>query len=277
MAEHESSEKGQHQNIARATMVLDALAEVASTGLRLADVTRVTGLGKATAHRVLAGLVAHGLAEQDEENGCFYLGMRLVLWGAAAGNRFGLTERATPGLARLCQRTEDTVYLSLRSGDEAVCLDRYEGSYPIKTLTLQVGDRRPLGIGAGSLALLAFLPDEEIARILSANVQARIPYRDRIDELELREMIEAARSMGYALNDGKIIPGMSAVGVPICREDGISIASVSVAAISTRMQSPRRENIVSNIKQEVRQLEAELRPLLTRSFASQLTRISQGS
>ena len=40
------------------------------------------------------------------------------------------------------------------SGADAVCIDRRLGSYPVKTLTVEVGTKRPLGIGAGSLAIL---------------------------------------------------------------------------------------------------------------------------
>ena len=62
-------------------------------------------------------------------------------------------------MRRLAERTQDTVFLSARDRDEAVCLERVIGDYPIKTLTLSIGDRRPLGVGAGSLALLSALSD----------------------------------------------------------------------------------------------------------------------
>ncbi|NJM34889.1 MAG: helix-turn-helix domain-containing protein [Rhodomicrobium sp.] len=149
MSDAESAEKGLHQNIGRATMVLSALAAHASEGMRLTDVVNATSLGKATIHRMLNGLVANGLVDHDKGSGRFFLSLKLISWALAAGDRFGLARLASPALASLSQRTQDTVYLSLRSGDEAVCIDRREGSFPIKTLTLRVGDRRPLGVGAG--------------------------------------------------------------------------------------------------------------------------------
>lgn len=256
--------KGLHQNIERATLVLSALAEGSSKGLRFAEVTKATELGKATTHRLLAGLVAHGLAEKDEATGRYFLGVKIASWAAAACNRFGIAERTAPALARLCQGTEDTVYLSICIGNEAVCLHRCEGNFPIKTLTLKVGDRRPLGIGAGSMALLAFLPDENIDAIISAQADDRASFG--IDEITLRGMIDTAREFGYALNDEKIIPGMSAVGVPIHGEDGNPVAAISVAAISSRMEQPRRDNIVAMVRQEIRKIEADLRPVLTSGF-----------
>ena len=157
---------GLHQSISRPTAILEALAAASSDGLRMTDVMHATGLGKATVHRLLAGLAAHRLVDQDSESARFFLGARILSWAVTAGDRFGLARLTEPAMARLAQTTLDTIYLTARSGDEAVCLNRREGLHPIKTLTLNVGDRRPLGVSAGGLALLAFLSDSEVERIL---------------------------------------------------------------------------------------------------------------
>jgi DNA-binding IclR family transcriptional regulator len=274
VSDAESSERGLHQNIARATVVLTALAEQPAEGLRLTDVVNTTSLGKATVHRILSGLVANGLVDQDKITGRFFLSLKLLSWAMAAGDRFGLARLANGSLARLSQRTQDTVYLSLRSGDEAVCIDRREGSFPIKTLTLRVGDRRPLGVGAGSLAMLAFLPDEEMERLIAA--QGAEQLRFGIDEMTLRDMIGTARELGYSLNNERLIPGMSAVGVPICRPDGVPFAALSVAAISSRLEAPRRDNIVASLKKEAEQIEAELKPILAQPLMPSFLAAAEG-
>jgi DNA-binding IclR family transcriptional regulator len=268
------AEKGLHQNIGRATMVLTALAANSADGMRLTDVVNTTSLGKATVHRVLSGLVAHGLVDQEKATGRFYLSLKLIGWAMAAGDRFGLARLAGPAMVRLSQRTQDTIYLSLRSGDEAICIERREGSFPIKTLTLRVGDRRPLGVGAGSLAMLAFLPDEDVERVLAS--QRAEQSRFGIDEITLRDMITIARQLGYTLNDERVIQGMSAVGVPIRRPNGQPFAALSVAAISSRLQMPRRESIVASLRQEAEQIEEELKPILSQPLTVPLLAASEG-
>lgn len=270
LGEKDTVGKGLHQNIGRATLVLSTLANASTHGLRLTDVVQATGLGKATVHRVLAGLVTYGLAEQDEATGRFFLGMKIVSWASAAANRFGLARLAEPALQRLCEKTQDTIYLAIRVGDEAVYLDRREGTFPIKTLTVNVGDRRPLGVGAAPLALLAFLPDEEREELVSAKGDARTEFG--VDELALREMMDASRELGYALNDGKIIAGMSAVAVPVFGRDERPLAAISVAAVSTRMQAPRREQVVASLQEEARQIESNLKPLFASGSTMQLVR-----
>jgi DNA-binding IclR family transcriptional regulator len=271
----DSAEKGLHQNIGRATMVLTALAANSAEGMRLTDVVNVTSLGKATVHRVLSGLVAHGLVDQEKATGRFYLSLKLIGWAMAAGDRFGLARLAGPAMVRLSQRTQDTIYLSLRSGDEAICIERREGSFPIKTLTLRVGDRRPLGVGAGSLAMLAFLPDDEVERVLGA--QGAEQARFGLDEMTMRDMISSSRKLGYTLNDERLIQGMSAVGVPIRRPNGQPFAALSVAAISSRLQLPRRDSIVASLRQEAEQIEEELKPILSQPLTVPILAASEGT
>jgi DNA-binding IclR family transcriptional regulator len=155
-----------------------------------------------------------------------------------------------------------------------VCLDRREGSFPIKTLTLRVGDRRPLGVGAGSLAILAFLPDEEVERVIAA--QGADQARYGIDEMTMRDMITTARQLGYSVNDERLIRGMSAIGVPVRRPNGQPFAALSVAAISSRLQLPRRESIATSLKQEAELLEEELKPILAQPLTAQLLAASEG-
>lgn len=274
VSDADTAEKGLYQNIGRATMVLTSLAANSAEGMRLTDVVNATSLGKATVHRVLSGLVAHGLVDQDKASGRFFLSLKLISWAMAAGDRFGLARLAGNAMSRLSQRTQDTVYLSLRSGDEAVCIERREGSFPIKTLTLRLGDRRPLGVGAGSMAMMAFLADEEINRVIAA--QSAEMSRYGTDEMTLRDMIATARKLGYALNDERLIPGMSAVGVPIRRPSGQPFAALSVAAISSRLQLPRRDTIVASLKQEAEQIEAELLPILSQPLILPMLAASEG-
>jgi len=142
------------------------LADAAHEGLRLSDVMRSTGLSNGTTHRLLEGLVEHGLADLKADSGRYFLGMKIFSWSKSASNRFGLAERVAPALQRLADQTNDTAYFMLRVDDDSLCLDCREGNFPIKTISVRVGNRWPLGVGAGGLALLAFLPDNDIAQII---------------------------------------------------------------------------------------------------------------
>jgi DNA-binding IclR family transcriptional regulator len=161
----------------------------------------------------------------------------------------------------------------VRAGDEIVCIDSREGSFPIRVLTLNVGDRRPLGIGAGSLAILATLADDEIDRVFIANAEALSRYT--FDEVRLRQMIRDTRQNGYAYNNVHVIPGMenvtdmAGIGVPICKRNGEPVAALHLTGIAARLEPPRRDNLVSILRTEARQIEAELEPVLSAVVTAQ--------
>jgi DNA-binding IclR family transcriptional regulator len=250
----------ENRNIHRVSQVLDALA-AAKAGLRLTDIAEQIQLGKSTVHRLLAGLVANRMVELDEETGRYFLGLKLLAWSSAVKNRFAFARLAEPALDRIAQRTHDTVYLVARVGDEIVCLDCREGSYPIKVLTLGVGDRRPLGIGAGSMAILAALPDVELERIMETQASERAPFP--FDEPQLRQMIANARRDGYAYNNVHLfhgmekVPGMAAIAVPLRRPDGWPVAALHVTTITARLEPPRRESVLAILKKEAGLLETQ--------------------
>lgn len=243
------------QTISRASALLRALAQ-RSSGSRLTDLAQATGLPKATALRLLRALSAEDLAHWDE-TGLWRLGLGLVGLSAAAGNRDGLREAAQASLVALADKTGDTVSLTLRDGNEIICLDRREGSFPIKTLMLSPGDRRPLGVGAAGMAVLAFLGKEEIAAAVAAVAPRLREWPNHTVPL-VWERVARSQASGYALNDGQIMSAMHAVGVPIRNIAGGVVGALSIAAITERMVPPRLMTLVAWLREEAAQIQTRL-------------------
>ncbi|MEQ8736118.1 MAG: IclR family transcriptional regulator [Rhodospirillaceae bacterium] len=256
------------QSIERAVSILKLVASHKGKGARLADVVSATKLGKSTAHRLLAALVGSGLIDQDPDTRAYYLGYQLVSLGEIAANRHGIAELGMEYVDRLVAATGDTVILSLRQGMEAVCVDRGIGSYPIKIMTLAVGDRRPLGYGAGSLALLSFLPEDEVPSIIKANARLADKHPG-LEEHVVLKLVEKCRKQGYARTDGRIIPGMSSISVPVLGTDNVAVAALSVAAISARLDKERSEWILASLKEEAESFAQKL----AESFGSVTPRV----
>ncbi|MCP9953869.1 IclR family transcriptional regulator [Actinomadura madurae] len=237
------------QSVERAVAILVSLSRGGRDGRRLIDVAADTGLQKSTAHRILNTLAQDGIVEQDEVAGRFHLGFELFALGFAAVNRYGLIDLVNDSLLRLAAETEDTVFLSVRNAAEAICVDRASGAFPIKTLTLRIGDRRPLGVGSGSLALLSWLPDDEVKRVLDANASKLDSYPN-FDVDTLLRLVEESRSRGYTFNDQMLVPGMRAVGVPVIGKDGRAVAALSIAAIESRVDEDRRAELARLLAEE---------------------------
>lgn len=251
---------GTHQNIARVSLILEVLSAAGKKGLRLTDVMQKTKLKKTVVHRALAGLVCHGLANFEENSAHYFLGDRIFGWMEQAKERFGLSERIKPYMRSLADDVEDTCAFSILRGDEVICYARAEGSFPIRTLTLNVGARRPLGVGSGSLAIAAFLPEQRLAKLIAARRDERLYFN--IDDERLLRNIAETRKVGYSLHEGLFAKDMGGLGVPVRNTAGDVVAAVSINALRSRLDADRLDILIPRIWREVALIEKDLGHLL---------------
>ncbi|TDR85164.1 IclR family transcriptional regulator [Enterovirga rhinocerotis] len=224
---------------------------------RLSEIAASTGLNKVTALRILETLIAEGFVERTTGTRPGYARGREFLTLLASGSRSpDLRELAKPSLVRLADLSEDTALLSIRSGIESVCIDRQIGTFPIRASYLDLGSRRPLGVGAGAMALLAWLPEREIDAILTANAPRFSPY-PRLSPGFIREEIAVSREQGYVFLLDRVIDKMGAIGVPLRDARDQIIGSLSIAALSERLLA-RREQLRDALLREQDLIRREL-------------------
>lgn len=243
------------QSIQRASQLLREVAAGNRAGLRLVDLAERSGLEKPTVHRILQSLIAERLLMQSPRTRRYHLGQAVFEFGLAASQHFNLPDLCRPSLTRIAERTQDTAFLILRSGPDGVCVERIDGAFPIKVYSFNVSDRRPLGSGAGSLAILSALPADEVERIVEDNGARLKPYGGLTKE-KLRSRVARTRELGYAHYEGVAgLEGYTAVGVAIRSAGGDAIASLSVSAISSRLTGPRLLQVVSLLRSEAAAVE----------------------
>jgi DNA-binding IclR family transcriptional regulator len=221
--------------------------------LRLTDISEASGVNKATAMRLLETLIEEGFVERDERKKVYSLGEESATLGIAMYGRNHIRHRARSALLRLADISGDTVLLSTRSGCEVVCIDREFGNFPIRANYLDIGMRRPLGIGAGALAVLAWLPDEEVDSILELNKPFLSRNYPRISPSLIKDAVHESREKGFAMLLNVVVDQMGGIALPIIGMDGRPYAALSIAALTHRIES-RQEMLVAAIKKEAQQL-----------------------
>ena len=246
------------QALDRAVELLRLVASATGRGARLVDLIEQSNLSKPTGHRLLRALERLGLVEQDPATRLYHLGPEAFVVGALAAERFGVHRAALPSLARIASASEDTAFLSVRRDWHAVCLHREEGPFPIRTHVLKAGDRHPLGVGAGSLAILAALPDAEAEAMIQASAgEIAARYPDFSPAL-LRDLATQTRARGFALNPGLLMAGSWGVGVPILDRQGRCEGALSIAAIESRLGPNRQHELGALLKAEAQRLAERL-------------------
>jgi DNA-binding IclR family transcriptional regulator len=245
--------------VPRVFSVIRALADAQADGARVTQVARNVGLTQATTHRLLQSLIGEGMVEQDERSKLYRLSTDFFALAAKAGNPGNLRALCRPVLLRLCASLGDSIFLLVRSGFEAVCLDRSEGPFPIRSFTGDVGGRVALGVGQGALAILAFLPQEEREEVIRFNL-ARVREYGVYDEVYLRTEIERVRQTGFAARNSGLLEGMAGVAVPILDREGRAVAALAVGTIADRLNPDRLPTVVELLKREAAAIGPKINP-----------------
>lgn len=250
----ERGNRGVGQTLSRAAAILDILAQEREKGLRFTDLVALSGFSKTTTFRLLAAMQEFGFVELDELTHRYFAGFRHLTWGSAARDRLGIAERAAPALRALAETTGDTVYLHFRDEIVSLCVSRYEGHFPIRAYPLRHGDRSALGIGSGSLAILAFhVSDAEAEVILKDPEHIRLRERRGVTEKQIRALVKTAHKNGYACVSN-LAPGMTGVALPIRLDIDRPSASVSVTTTTERLTQPRRQEVLLELQRTVEEV-----------------------
>lgn len=245
--------------VSRLFAVLRCLGECDEGGERVTQLAQRVGLSQPTTHRLLRSLMDESMVEQYLLSKRYRLSIEFFALAARAGNTGNLRDVVRPSLLRLSASLGDSLFLLARSGFDAICLDRSEGPYPIRTFTGDIGGRVALGVGQGSLAILAFLPEDERETVIAYNLP-RLKDFHLYDEVFLRSEVENVRRLGYAGRNTGALPGMAGLAVPILDRNGRAVAALSVATITDRLGSDRLMTVVELLKREATAIGAKINP-----------------
>ena len=244
------------QGVGRIAALLKLVASQNASGLKLNELTRLSGLEQSTAHRIASALHSVGFLSKDPKSKRYHLGPLLFELFTTAFPHFNIHALCVPAMKRLAASLGDTVYLTVRSGLDGVCIERIEGSYPIRTCTVDVGKRRPLGIGAGSLALLAGYTNAEAALIIRENAARYEAYGT--DESKVRGTVETTRRQGHVYQDVLGTSEIRTVALPVRGHTGHPFAGLSITAISNRIPPQRAAEMLVELAAEIEHIRGDI-------------------
>lgn len=244
------------QAIARAAALLRALARLEEKGFRLVDLAAALGLERPTVHRILRRLVDERLVVQNPADRTYRLGPLVYELGLVAEPPVAVHASCDASLDEIAALSGDTVFAFIASSYDVVCIDRREGSYPVKALLLPVGGRRPLGTGAGSLALLSALSEAEAGQVLTANA-ARLQALGEESTQSLRQMVDQGRADGFVAKHPVPMSEILSLAVPVCDAVGRPLLALSVSALTYRIRD-RMDMLVPLLRREAATIASRL-------------------
>ncbi|MFX0541974.1 IclR family transcriptional regulator [Roseovarius sp. S4756] len=238
-------------NAERALDILLALGEVGPEGLSLSGIVQRIGGGKSAAHRSIASLLNKGFAEPTGRYGHYRLGPAISMLAQRQERLEPQIQKLRPGMTEFARRTGFTVFLMVQAGVDAACAEMVSRSSR-RHFSLGLGGRVPMGVAAGSLALLSILPEKAAVQIIESNAERylRHPSQRYIDKMVIAEQVGEARRRGYAVNMAYYLPGEGGLGLPIPRSDSSEVdLAVSFNAPLEMMNDEWIEEIVKELRE----------------------------
>ncbi len=224
-----------------AAQVLFALADGTQRGVR--ELAAELHRGKSSVQRALASLQDWSLVTIDPHSEKYSLGYGVVRLARSFLQDQSLSSRIVPLMRWVRDQTGETVTLSVRSGNERIIIQQIESLFELRWAG-QVGRPYPIYAGATGKCLMAYMPKDQVSRILSsANLAAYSPTTIT-DPIALRQELAAVRKQGFAQSFGEYAPGGAGLAVPVDLDDGGTAAALALFGPGNRITEARMPELL---------------------------------
>ena len=216
--------------------------------LSLTQIAELVRMSKTTVHRLLATLETKRFVTKDKGTGLYRLGFRLIEMASLVLQDVEIQRWARPYLQSLSNLVGETVDLAILDGSQVVYLDVIESPQRIK-LAAAVGQRLPAFCTASGKAMLAYMPEETVRKILGENMRKYTDHTD-VSIPDILEDLRVTAGRGYAASEEQYERDINAVAAPIFDAERHPIAAIAIAGPSFRMPKERFPELGELIRKE---------------------------
>jgi IclR family transcriptional regulator, pca regulon regulatory protein len=222
---------GFSQSLERGLAVLSAFTPDRPL-LGISELARGLDLTRSTTHRYAATLATLGYLQRDDSTRKYRLGPRVLDLGFSVLGSLELREIAAPHLRWLTDTTGYTSNLAIRDDTDVILIDRVRGRpgpYHHLEFTLHVGSRIPTYCSATGKALLAFMPRNDLDRLLDRIDFVQRAPRTLTSKKTLLAELSQVRHTGIAANDEELESALRSIAAPVRSRSGEVVAAVNVS------------------------------------------------
>lgn len=225
--------------------------------LTLGELARLTKLPKTTTHRLIRSLCDAGLLAQSEDDGTYRLGIKLIELSDVARLSLPIYRNGEPLLEGLALETGAVVFLCVPDDTEALYVARVHAPTMARHGHLPVGERLPLSVGAGPIAMLASLGEKTVERVLAEPIVARTPFAI-VEPALVRERLAEIRERGYSVSWRDVHADMVGVGAAVFDAGDRPVGAVSVGGPVEEWSEERVELTAMQVMRAASQLSRTL-------------------
>jgi IclR family acetate operon transcriptional repressor len=242
------------QSVDRALLLLETIAEMGGEAT-LTELSNRTALNISTCHHLLATLIKRNFVAKVPGRRLYALGGRILYIGHAC-LQVDLPRRAQSYMESVNQSTGETVHLAALQGDVIANLSVREARHAVRVETGRLGRIPAPHAQSIGKAILAWLPDDEVRRIVG-NGLTRYTSNTIADFPGLLESLSGVRRIGYAIDHEEYLPGVICIGAAIRDHTGGIVGSISASTPTMRADDKHLTLMREQVLEAARGLSAE--------------------
>jgi DNA-binding IclR family transcriptional regulator len=230
--------------VKRAFDVIELLAKEESP-LGISEIRRALGLPVSSTANIIYTLTDLGYLERNESDSSYRLSVKLLGIARRAQDRLDLVSRCHGLVQDAVRESGLTGHLAVLRDGESMYIDRVPSNSMVQ-VNSYIGQRWPPHTSAVGKAILAFMPESELDRLLKQmTLNKRTRYTITSLPVLLRQL-RTFRRLGYTWerNEGEV--GLACVAAPIFGPGHEVLASMSLTG-ATHQVSPIRTPTLGNL------------------------------
>jgi len=231
--------------VLKAVRILEILGKGKPLGIT--EISKELKIPKSSAYSILQTLESEEFVEKNVDTLKYNLGTSLIELGYSAQNELAICRISKPYLNGINRETDETVHLTVLDNDEVLYVGCVESKKTIKAHAI-IGLRAPLYCTAVGKAIMAYLPEDHLERIIREKGLEKRTEHTITDKDRLIDELEETRKRGYSIDNMEIEDHLTCVGAPIMNSQGEVFASISISGPTGRLP----EDVISDYGQLIR-------------------------
>ncbi|MGM9943847.1 MAG: IclR family transcriptional regulator [Lysinibacillus sp.] len=209
----------------------------------LVEIEQELDISKTAAFRLASTLTDRGFLVKNNHNKTYQPGPIIF----QIVNKFqsnDITAIANPYIQALAQKTNETVYLSIRTGNKFVFLSGIESSHPLK-VTSPLGDEMDLYYSAVGKLHMAYMSKKDLATYFKRTTFEKYTDTTLIDSNTLLNELEEIRKLGYSVSHGERIADFLGLAAPIWGFGEEPIAALTLLLPISRVDDSWKQQLIT--------------------------------
>lgn len=227
--------------VSKALSLLSYFSRV-SPEIGLSELSRLSGLNKATVYRLMTELADQGFVEQVGTGRQYRLGPIYLRLAALREAAVPTREVAQKVLSRLCEATGETSHMSMIEGEQLTVVSYCYSPMHGTRVTMEDAERISFHSTSSGHAMLAFSPKAFVDEVLSQPLEKKTDLTETDPDV-IRARLSEVRALGYSESVSGHEMDVHSHACPIFNARQACFGAVAVAAPVARMTDELRDTI----------------------------------